>query len=150
MDPATKAGQSHDQLGPYDHTEIVDDHTVKVIMKDGYAPLLTNLNGYLGIVSPTAVQKMGLADFARQPVGTGPFSFKEWVAKDHVTLVRNPDYNWGSSMFKNTGPVHLDQVTFKIIPEPAVRTGDLQLAHQMTAEVARAALPEFFFHQRGG
>jgi CBS domain-containing protein len=32
----------------------------------------------------------------------------------------------------------------------AVRTGDLQLAHQMTAEVARAALPEFFFHQRGG
>ena len=25
MDPNTKAGQSHDQLGPYDHTEIVDD-----------------------------------------------------------------------------------------------------------------------------
>jgi CBS domain-containing protein len=32
----------------------------------------------------------------------------------------------------------------------AVRAGDLQLAEQMTAEVARAALPEFFFHQRGG
>jgi CBS domain-containing protein len=32
----------------------------------------------------------------------------------------------------------------------AVRTGDLQLAQQMTAEVARAALPQFFFHQRGG
>ena len=32
----------------------------------------------------------------------------------------------------------------------AVKTGDLKLAHQMTAEVARAALPEFFFHQRGG
>jgi CBS domain-containing protein len=32
----------------------------------------------------------------------------------------------------------------------AVRSGDLQLAHQMTAEVAKAALPEFFFHQRGG
>jgi CBS domain-containing protein len=32
----------------------------------------------------------------------------------------------------------------------AVRTGDLQLAQQMTADVARAALPEFFFHQRGG
>lgn len=32
----------------------------------------------------------------------------------------------------------------------AVRVGDLQLAQQMTAEVARAALPEFFFHQRGG
>jgi CBS domain-containing protein len=32
----------------------------------------------------------------------------------------------------------------------AVRTGDPQLAQRMTAEVARAALPEFFFHQRGG
>ena len=32
----------------------------------------------------------------------------------------------------------------------AVKTGDLKLAHQMTADVARAALPEFFFHQRGG
>ena len=32
----------------------------------------------------------------------------------------------------------------------AVRTGDAQLAQRMTAAVARAALPEFFFHQRGG
>ena len=32
----------------------------------------------------------------------------------------------------------------------AVSTGDVQLAQQMTADVARAALPEFFFHQRGG
>ena len=32
----------------------------------------------------------------------------------------------------------------------AVRSGDLQLAQQMTAEVAKAALPQFFFHQRGG
>jgi len=32
----------------------------------------------------------------------------------------------------------------------AVRTGNLEVAQQMTAEVARAALPEFYFHQRGG
>jgi len=32
----------------------------------------------------------------------------------------------------------------------AVRTGDLEVAQQMTADVARAALPEFYFHQRGG
>src|SRR4051794_33563330 len=29
----------------------------------------------------------------------------------------------------------------------AVRTGDLKVAQQMTADVARAALPEFYFHQ---
>lgn len=32
----------------------------------------------------------------------------------------------------------------------AVKAGDLKLVQQMTADVARAALPEFFFHQRGG
>jgi CBS domain-containing protein len=32
----------------------------------------------------------------------------------------------------------------------AVRAGDVKIAQQMTADVARAALPEFYFHQRGG
>lgn len=36
------------------------------------------------------------------------------------------------------------------IDDLAVRAGDLELAQQMTAEVAKVALPEFFFHQRGG
>jgi peptide/nickel transport system substrate-binding protein len=126
VDPAVKAGQSHDQLGPYDHTEVVDDYTARIVMKQPYAPLLTNLNGYLGIVSPTAVEKMGLAEFARHPVGSGPFMFKEWVPKDHVTLVKNPDYTWGSSYFKHTGPAYLDQVIFKVIPEESVRTGTLK------------------------
>ena len=40
---------------------------------------LSGLNGYLGIVSPTAVEEMGLAEFARKPVGTGPFMVQEWV-----------------------------------------------------------------------
>jgi peptide/nickel transport system substrate-binding protein len=69
---------------------------------------------------------MGMAEFARHPVGTGPFMFKEWVPKDHVTLVRNPDYNWGSSYFKHTGPAYLDEIVFKVIPEPSVRTGTLK------------------------
>ncbi len=36
------------------------------------------------------------------------------------------------------------------IDDVAVRAGDLNLAQQMTAEVAKVALPEFYFHQRGG
>jgi CBS domain-containing protein len=32
----------------------------------------------------------------------------------------------------------------------AVRTGDLELAHSLTADIARAAMPDFYFHQRGG
>ncbi len=32
----------------------------------------------------------------------------------------------------------------------AARTGDPELGHELMAEVTRAALPEFYFHDRGG
>jgi CBS domain-containing protein len=49
-------------------------------------------------------------------------------------------------------PVTSDGVLAGIVTldDLAVRTGDLKLAQQMTSDVAKAALPEFFFHQRGG
>jgi peptide/nickel transport system substrate-binding protein len=119
------AGQAHDQIGTYDHSEIIDDHTIKMVLSQPFSPFLTGLNGYLGIVSPTAVQEMGLAEFARAPVGTGPFMFKEWVEGDHITIARNPDYNWGSSYFQHQGPAYLDEIVYKVIPDPAVRTGTL-------------------------
>jgi peptide/nickel transport system substrate-binding protein len=118
-------GQSHDQIGTYDHSEIIDDYTIKMVMSRPFAPLLTGLNGYLGIVSPTAVASMGIADFDRKPVGTGPYMVQEWVDADHVTLVKNPDYNWGSTFFKHQGAAYFDQIIYKIIPDPAVRTGTL-------------------------
>ena len=31
----------------------------------------------------------------------------------------------------------------------AVRTGDLEVAHRMTADVIEGALPDFYFHERG-
>ncbi|HEY5155276.1 MAG TPA: ABC transporter substrate-binding protein [Acidimicrobiales bacterium] len=42
------------------------------------------------------------------PIGTGPFTFQEWVKNDHVTVVKNTKY-W------QAGLPHLDQITFKPI-----------------------------------
>ena len=75
--------------------------------------------------SPTAVQKYG-ADFAHNIVGTGPFKVKEWVENDHVTLVKNPDYNWAPSFFGHQGAAYLDEIVFKFITDDATRTGTLQ------------------------
>ena len=116
-------GQCHDQLGPYDHCEIIDDHTVKVVLKTAFAPFLSGLNGYLGIVSPTAVRTMGLEAFARAPVGTGPFIFQEWIEADHITVTKNPNYTWGSSAFANTGAAYFDSIEFRVIDDISVRTG---------------------------
>lgn len=40
--------------------------------------------------------------------GTGPFKLGEFVTGDHITMVRNDDYTWGSSIYENQGPAHLE------------------------------------------
>jgi peptide/nickel transport system substrate-binding protein len=110
----------------YDSTTVVDDSTVTIKFKSPRATFLEDLSRiWLVIPSPTAVEKYG-ADFGQNPVGTGPFIFKEWVHQDHITLVRNPDYKWGPSFLKNQGPALLDEVTFRFLPEAATRLTAIQ------------------------
>jgi peptide/nickel transport system substrate-binding protein len=54
-------------------------------------------------------------------VGTGPFMITEWVAGDHVTLVKFNDYNWGFDWYVNKGPAKIDKVIYRTIPDDATR-----------------------------
>jgi len=120
-DPATKSQKAVFMLGPYESTEVVDDYTVKVHFKEPYAPFLDSASQvYLGMASPTAVEKWG-ADYQLHQVGTGPFIMKEYIPKDHLTLVRNPDYNWAPSIFNHQGPAYLEEIEFRFFVEPATR-----------------------------
>ena len=93
--------------------QVVDDHTVRVTLKQPFAAFLFRLaHSAGGIVSPAAHQKYG-KDLTLHPVGTGPFKFKEWVKSDHVTLERNDGY-WG-------GKPLLDSVVVKTVREDAAR-----------------------------
>jgi peptide/nickel transport system substrate-binding protein len=47
--------------------------------------------------------------------------FKDYVPKDHLTLVRNPAYKWGPSVWENRGPAYLDEITFRFYEDPATR-----------------------------
>ncbi len=124
MDPATASQGGRISIGPYEKSEVIDDYTVRITLKEAFAPFLANLGpGTLSPVSPTAVQKLG-KDFGRAPVGTGAFSVKEWKAKDHITLVRNPD--WKLAPMTNRGAAYLEEITIKFIPEDAVRAAVLE------------------------
>ena len=104
QEPLGAPGVARAFLGPYDGADVVDAHTVRVRLKQPYAPFLRMVGlSPLAPLSPTAVQKMG-QDFSRKPVGTGPFMVKEWVPKSHVTLVRNPDYAWPPGDGDPSGP----------------------------------------------
>jgi ABC-type transport system substrate-binding protein len=53
------------------------------------------------------------------PVGTGPFVFKEWIPNDHFTATANPHY-W------RAGLPYLAQITFKPIPDESARANALK------------------------
>ncbi len=83
-------------FGKVKKVEAVDPYTVRFTLKERYSPFLANLAIHApSIVSPTAVKKYG-KDFAKNPVGTGPFKFVSWRAGVEVVLERNPGY-WNKS-----------------------------------------------------
>jgi peptide/nickel transport system substrate-binding protein len=129
IDPRTKSPAAAPLLGGnLERTEVVDDLTVRFILRQPFAGFLDSLTqsyGGLNVVSPTAVTKWG-QDFGQHPVGTGPFMFKEWVRKDRIVIVRNPDYNWSpEGLYGRNGPAYLDEIIVRFVQENTVRTAML-------------------------
>ena len=124
-DPNAKTRLVAGAYGFYEATDTPDDYTAVIRLSRPWAPLLDSLSLYYRIISPTAGQKYG-EELTQNPVGSGPFMFKEFVPNSHVTLVRFPDYNWAPPMFKNRGPAYLDEVTFRLIPEASTRVAALE------------------------
>jgi peptide/nickel transport system substrate-binding protein len=127
----------------YDKTEVVDDNTARVTFKSANVSFLVNLSdGGMGIDSPTAMTKDGDSYGVKSLVGTGPFTFKEWVKGDHVTLVRNDAYISVTSIFKHTGPAYLDQIIYRDVADNATResaleAGDVQVATLVEPQVGQ-------------
>jgi peptide/nickel transport system substrate-binding protein len=96
----------------------IDDATVEFALEKPMAPFLANLAmPMFGIASPAAIKKYG-DDYFKNPVGTGPFRFREWRKDDRVVLERNPDY-WGEKAL-------LDRVIFRSIVDNSARLLELQ------------------------
>lgn len=77
--------------------EALDRLTVRITLEKPYAPFLSNMAMIAAapIVCPNAVKRHG-PDFKKNPVGTGPLAFVEWVPGDRIVLKRNPHY-WGQN-----------------------------------------------------
>ena len=112
-------------LKPYlQKVEALGEDSLKMQLYNPFRPLLPQLGsepmGFL--VSPSAVSKYGggrEGNYGRNPVGTGPFRFIEWVPDDHVLLRRNESY-W------ETGNPYLDSILVLGIKDPSVRIAMLR------------------------
>jgi len=67
----------------------------------------------------------------REPVGTGPFRFKEWVQGSHVVLERNADY-WDKPK------PYLDRIVVRFIPDPVARAAALEAGE---VDLGNAVIP---------
>jgi len=76
-------------------------------------PAIFNVLAWTNLIDPQTPPEQN------QPVGTGPFSFVEWVQGDHLALKKNPNY-WQS------GKPYLDGIQIRIFTDPQSMVSELE------------------------
>lgn len=124
--------------------ELMRDRNVgSVVICEAGRPVgvITDRDLALAVVADAVEAEAAVGDHASRPLVTGEveMDIEEAVALMVQHRIRRLPVTEGEKL---VGIVTIDDL--------AVRAGDLHQAQQITAEVAKAALPEFYFHQRGG
>ncbi len=133
--PETKSPVAKAQLGPVTAAEALDARTLRITLKEPFAPFMANLtDSRLSPITVKAAEAAGAA-FGRAPVSAGPYTVKEWVSGHHITLVRNPAFAWGPP-YMHKGSAYIQQVTYRIIPDSAT-----QVAAFEGSEVSQIGIP---------
>ncbi len=111
---------------PVKQVLVIDPLTVQIVYKRLYSPAIGSwAMGILPehLLNDAALKKEALklakdptsfsirqSGFNRQPIGCGPFVFREWVSDQYIILDRFDDY-W-------EGPPHYEKYVFRVIPDP--------------------------------
>ncbi len=116
-----------------DRVDVVDDYTVNFHTSRTWLDF-PFFAASVYIMPPKYTQQVGDDGLIKNPVGTGPFQFVEFVPSDHLRLKAFDGY-WG-------GRVKLDEVLWRIIPEPATRVASLQAGEtDIAAQIPMDLLP---------
>ncbi|HWQ11720.1 MAG TPA: ABC transporter substrate-binding protein, partial [Roseiflexaceae bacterium] len=125
MERIAKAGGGTPGIGP-ESVKIVDDYTVEITPSRPNRRLIQQItHPNYSIIAPGS-------DPTTKPVGTGPFTFVEYVKGERIVVERNPQY-WGE-------PAKLEKITFRFIPDDntralALKAGEVQLIYDAPREL---------------
>jgi len=124
------------RLDPVDAIDVVDPATLRITLSQPFCPFLAN-----GLQIPIVPKHLlvGATDltthpFNTNPVGTGPFVFKDWRTNDHLTLAANPTY-WA-------GRPKIDQWIRKIVKDDTIIVQQLKTGEMDYASVQPESLDE--------
>lgn len=115
IDPAINAAHAAD-LVDLESVVVVDPYTVEIHLKQQTGVILSMLATEAGmIVSPNGTPET----LRRNPVGTGPFRFTEWIEGNRLAAAKNPDY-WMKGADGESLP-YLDAVDLQITTDATVK-----------------------------
>lgn len=113
--------------------EKVDDNTVKLILENPCALLpyvFSNYAQFSAILPASVIEAAGDANLTTdQLIGTGPFTFEEWIVDSHITLKRFEDYmpaSTESSGAWGDRTAYVDTVNFNFVVDTTTRLNGLQ------------------------
>lgn len=116
-----------------DDVQVEDDRTITVTLTERTPLFLHWLSAHTTAAVPQEVIEELGEDFARNPVGTGPFKFDSWESGSRITLSAFDDYFLGRP--------HLDTLVYRILPDLSVVTLELEAGE---LDVAPFVSPEDF------
>ena len=100
IDRAIKSSYTADLYVCVDTVEITGDYQVKVNLKYPFDPFISILcQASSNIVNERAIKES--SNYEKNPIGTGPYKFVEWVGGKRVVMTGVEDYHMGKPSIMN-------------------------------------------------
>lgn len=99
--------------------KVLDDYTFRVVYAQPFAPALSSWGNL--VVLPEHILRgkdITKSDFGRNPIGTGPFKFTQWIPGQKIVLDANADYFDGAP--------YISKYVFRVIPDSATMFMELK------------------------
>lgn len=128
-------------LGPLEDTVVVDERTVRMVLREPW-PILTAMLPFQEMVNSRQVERVGQEGMQTRPDGCGPFRLAEWRRGEAVIMDRFADYYGGSTEIPGAGPAQIDRAIFRVMPENSARiaallAGELDIISELPASAIR-------------
>ncbi|HEX5773156.1 MAG TPA: peptide-binding protein [Geomobilimonas sp.] len=117
IDPKTPTAYA-ENFKQVKRAEAPDLYTFRVTYAKPFAPALESWGVEILPAHLLEGKDVTKSELARQPVGTGPYRFKEWVAGQKLVLESNHDYYEGRP--------YIDRYIYRVIPDTATMYMELK------------------------
>src|SRR6266567_629944 len=117
IDPKTPTAYA-DAFKQVKTAEAPDSYTFRVSYAKPFAPALESWGMEILPAHLLEGKDITKSELARQPVGTGPYRFKEWLPGQQVVLESNHDYFEGRP--------YIDRYVYRIIPDTSTMYMELK------------------------